>query len=64
MGVSCLSPRFLKTLMGRRKYSLHFTIPLLKYQQLWKIDVNYLKAHNPIEFHDLSPTYVSFLEKK
>jgi len=50
--------------MGRRKYPLLSTIPFPKYQQVWKIQVNNRKSHNPIEFYDLSPTYVSFLEKK
>jgi hypothetical protein len=36
----------------------------LKYQQVWKIDVNNYKPITPIEFDDLSPLNVSFLRKK
>ena len=55
---------FSKTLMGRRKYLSLSRFHQPKYQQLWIRIGNNVKAHIPIEFHDLSPADVSFLEKK
>ena len=54
----------LKTIAGRRKYSSLLILWQLKYQQMWKINVNNYKPSTPIEFGDLSPRNVSFLRKK
>jgi hypothetical protein len=54
----------LKTIAGRRKYSSLLILWQLKYQQMWKINVNNSKPSIPIELHDLSPQNVSFLRKK
>jgi len=50
--------------MGRRKYSSPATFQQPKYQQLWIRNVKNTKAHIHIDFYDLSPADVSFLEKK
>jgi hypothetical protein len=50
--------------MGIRKYLSKTILQSWKYQQLWKRNVDYFKPYIPLDFGDLSPSHVSFCEKK